>query len=244
MAGDIGLKALEALNIALKAYLLSEDVESTNDMLATAKTISKSNGKKLKWDDVKLFKNKEMDAISKHLRAVISALEKAVKAKFQLPKDESEKHFRAAVAKAKSDGIDAKSTAKKIKIIYDHYETLVEASALMLMTLAQQEKRIDPLSRNAELTSKAMALLEKEFLTCAKIPNPISSGQQAMFVALSQDAKQAKGEANQVVKLASTHLSNVASFQKQLKTFHEGALEWAEIAGLDGIKMEVESRLT
>ena len=243
MSADLGLKAMEALTLALKAYLLSEDVKSTNDMLQTAKTITKSGGKKLKWDEIKLFKNKEMDAISKNLREVVKALQAVNKATFRCPPDESEKYFRAAVAKAKKEGIDGKGTAKEIKKILAHYESIVEQAGLMIMTVTQQEKRVTPMLANAELTSKAMAVLEKEFLNCAKIPNPISSGQQAMFVALSQDAKQAKGEANQVVKLANTYLSRAASFRKDLQKCQNAALDWADIAGFDGIKIEVQDRL-
>ncbi|MEX0317540.1 MAG: hypothetical protein AB3N21_06300 [Ruegeria sp.] len=202
---------LDALNKFFKVKDVYDKIGDVKKVHDYGKKISKK--KSLSWDDLKYFKNDHMEVTLKNAKKAVKAADAALKIRVVWPDPGTQGRYSAAIKVVDKHG--HKSTQAKA-VLEAYRKDLVDYDKKLIMLVGDLEKRQKQIVERLK-TAKALQeygrVLHDAFMTCAKIPNPTGTAQNATFFSLAQDAQHFAG-----------HIGSLASRLEKLRKKNAGAM--------------------
>jgi hypothetical protein len=219
---------IDALNKFFKAKDVYDNVKKVKKLHDYGKKVSSK--KSLSWDDLKYFKNPQMEAGLKNAKKAVAAADAALATKVEWPESGSVGKFSVALKAAGKFGHDSKQAKSAVdayrKCLEDHGKALEK---LVKDLEAEQKQFVDKL-KTAKAMEKYGRVLHDAFMTCAKIPSPLGTAQNAEFFSLAQDAQHFAGQMGSLVtrleKLRDKNAKAIAD-GKQLISANKAWIIWA-----------------
>lgn len=161
-----------------------------------SKKIEKADPKKLSWDDLKVFSNKTMDKAQKAIRETLKKSQAAEKATLEWPESLTVRAFSIYYKEFQKSGKDSAKTRAALKTYQVSLKVYDQDLNKLLTELVEAGSQIADHQAKADALVAYGGVLQKAFMTCAKIPSLTGTAQNAMFFGLSQDAQQFRGTAS------------------------------------------------
>ena len=221
------LSALEAIFKARKIKVHYDKVKKVYDY---SKKIEKADPKKLSWDDLKFFTNKQMTESTKAARDALKLAQAAEKTSLEWPVSKSLTLFLDACKLAEKHGANSKQAQTALKKYTGELKAYDKALKQMLAGLKSSSGELTSNLALAEALQEYAGVLNKAFMKCAAVPALGGTAQNAMFFSLAQDAVQYRGVAGSLAtslkKLQKKNADYLKECQERTKT-NQAWITWA-----------------
>ena len=184
------LKLAQNLVTLKKFHDAGKEAKSVYDY---AKKIDKADPKKLKWDDLKFFNNKQMVKATQNARDALAAARQVEAAKLTIPQFDSVSAFVAAAKAADRYGAGSPQVQAALK----RYVQILKKKDADLTKQRDEVKKltqqVGKLQTEAEAFRDYANVLHSAFMKCARVPSLTGTAQNSIFFSLAQDAVQFRG---------------------------------------------------
>lgn len=216
---------------ALDKFFKAKDIyDKANDVKKLHDYGKKASSKKSPWDDLKYFKNPQMEAALRNAKTAVAAADAALSTKVDWPESGSLSKFGAALKASDKFGHDSKQAKAAVeayrKSLVDYGKTLEG----LVANLEAKQKEFAAKLKLAKAMEKYGRVLQDAFMKCAKIPSLVGTVQNAEFFSLAQDASRFAGQMNSLVtRLDKLITKNATAIKdgKKLVSDNKGWIEWA-----------------
>ncbi|MDP5220973.1 hypothetical protein Q5Y75_27700 [Ruegeria sp. 2205SS24-7] len=206
---------MDWIRILDTAFKVKDVYDKANEVKAVydySKKLEKK--KKLEWKDLKYYKNDRMEKALKNAQNALKSVNRALRASAAWPQPRTSGEFLDALAKANKFGHDSKQATDAVSKYLRRVTEYGKSLNTSLKALDKRSALIDQRLKTAKALKSYGQALQKAFLTCAKIPSPTGTAQNAEFFSLSQDAKEFAGHmdtlANRLKKLQAKMRKTIA----------------------------------
>jgi hypothetical protein len=181
---------------------LQSAYDEVDKVRAYSKKIEKTDPKKLKWDDLKIFSNKTMDKAKKAIKETLKKAKDAEKAiLLDWPDNLSRRAFAIYKKEFLKSGKVTPKTKKALKMYQLTLKIYDQDLKRLLIQLQNTSKKIAIKIKKSEGLRRYADTLEKAFMQCSKIPSLTGTVQNAVFFGLARDAAQYGGSASDLVSI-------------------------------------------
>jgi len=236
-------RAMKAMRTAYDFYGKYKTLEDAKKGFDFAVDIQKMDRSKITREQVRLFKNKEMTALITNLNAAIKHARSLKKLSIEWPKYDIDREISEIAKAAKKVGIKDKKIKGRISALYDKINELHMTYVIIELACVQGSKRYDKKADEAKRTADYMTVLHSAFRDVAMVPQGYSTAPQAAFIELSEDARHAKGLANELKSLLNDIVKQYDSWHLVAGEAVKELLDWAEVAGIEGLTVAVEAEI-
>lgn len=221
------LNALDKLFKAKDIYDKAKEVKKLHDYG------KKLDPKKLTWDDLKYFKNKQMETATKQAREAEAAADAALATKVVWPRSNATDKFAAAMRTSTRHGHASSQTKAAVSLYRRALLEYDRALQGIVSDLEAKQKQLPEKISMAKALHDYCDVLHDAFMACAKVPNPTGTAMNAQFFSLAQDAQQLAGITSTLqTKFKKIQEKNAAAIAEGKSLIADNKL-WIQWAGRD-----------